>query len=110
MNRRTLLSLIPAVVGVLALPRWAAGVIPSKPKGYLGYNEPYDRSLVKVGRDDEGVTRAMLRWERVPGEAPVYSTACMQTKYFDLEQVHRALELEVIMNRKKSKAQVTTWG
>jgi hypothetical protein len=99
MNRRTLLSLIPAALITALVPLGVKAVIQTSKAWYLRYNEPYDRSLVKFTQEF-GCTKATLYWEPMPGKDPWLTTAMQQTEYLDLEQVHLSLQRMIDRDRK----------
>ena len=98
MNRRTLLSLVPAAL-LTALVPWKARAT-SRTKYYLEYNKPYDRSLVKVTQVF-GNIQGRLFWERVPGEAPCCITVMYRVGDSNLEQLHHMMQLSLKKDRTK---------
>lgn len=96
MNRRKLLQ--TAGLSLLSLiPLKLLGTAPKAPKkNYLGYNEPYDRSLVRIFQSI-GVWRAELFYEHVPGSAPLLIS--MNLMGYDPEKIHHVMQL--ILERHK---------
>jgi hypothetical protein len=90
MNRRSLLSLIPAALLSTLLPCGVKALSQLPKKWYLGHNEPYDRSLVKFSQE-LGCSKSTLHWEQTPGEAPTCIIGMQQLEFFDAEQVHQSL-------------------
>jgi hypothetical protein len=93
MNRRNLLQsfgllLLAPLVTTLG---WAKVTEPQPKKYYLGYNQPYDRSLVNFTRGSNGILTATLFWEPTPGATPNCITAMSQSEY-DLEQFHSSTQ------------------
>ena len=101
MNRRKLLQATGLAILSL-LPIKLLRAAPKAPeKYYLGYNEPYDRSLVRFRQTDllvSSVYRAELFYENVPGQPPVMLT--VNHGLDDREMMHHVLQLNIEYKRK----------
>jgi len=92
MNRRNLLQ--AAGLALLSLvPLKLLMEDPKEPKYYLGYNEPYDRSLVRIFRQSIGDWRAELFYEHIPGSAPLMMSVNLME--YDPEKIHHVMQLNL---------------
>lgn len=91
MHRRTILNLIPATL-LIALVPWKAKAREAPRKTYLGCNEPYDRSLVRIEHGREGC----LSYEIPNGD--IYYLMLRQEDG-DLGKLHQALWAAVKFRR-----------